>query len=217
MDDVDLLKILEYWQRKYKLPVNTFDFTYEELRRFWDLGGCKDIAIKHQMITKYSEKFNIKTMIETGTYVGDMVHAMKDKFSRIISIELGERLYKQAKKRFSAYPHISIIHGDSGKMLEKILESISEPCLFWLDGHFSFNDTARGEQDTPILLELEHILSHPVRNHVILIDDARCFIGPNPVLNDYPTIQELQVFVKRKRPDLHFEVNEDMICICEKK
>jgi hypothetical protein len=59
--------------------------------------------------------------------------------------------------------------------------------LFWLDGHYSAGITARGDIATPISLELEAILSHPVKSHVILIDDARDFTGKD----SYPFLDNL--------------------------
>jgi hypothetical protein len=49
--------------------------------------------------------------------------------------------------------------------------------LFWLDGHFCGGVSAHGDKGTPILEELNLILSHRVKEHVILIDDARLFNG----------------------------------------
>ena len=86
------------------------------------------------------------------------------------------------------FSHVEILHGDSGVVLPELLRRISEPALFWLDAHYSTGETVRGELDTPIEQELKAILNHSVRNHVILIDDARNFIGTN----DYPTAEKIE-------------------------
>src|SRR3989344_3500165 len=139
----------------------------------------KDIQNKNESsIFEYKNRFNPKIFIETGTYHGNMVNAMKDRIEKIYSIELGDELYEAAKKR-----HIEIIHGDSGKELSRLLGRISEPALFWLDAHYSGGITARGSIDTPIERELQVIMQHPIKEHVILIDDARHFTGTN----NYPT------------------------------
>src|SRR6185369_3710483 len=124
-----------------------------------------------ELIRDYAKSFNTQILIETGTYLGDMVHAMKKSFSRIISFELDHNLAKQAQARFANDHHIQIIQGDSGKLLSDYLANINEPCLFWLDGHYSGGITAKGTLETPIKNELTVILKHPVDSHVILIDD----------------------------------------------
>ena len=86
---------------------------------------------------------------------------------------------------------------------------MNEPCLFWLDGHYSEGITAKGQLNTPILAELNHILNHSIKDHVILIDDARCFNG----LDDYPTIDELKKIIVDKKPALQFSVADDIIRI----
>lgn len=203
-------EVLHVWRTQFRLP---YTMTEEEIVWFWTLED-KPYSVRVEVVKKYSERFNIRTLIETGTYQGDMIEANLTCFDKIISIELENLLYNAAKHKFSPYPHITIVHGDSGKVLEGVLKSINEPCLFWLDGHYVpyTPETARGDKDTPIVLELDHILSHRI-DHVILIDDARCFIGPNPILRDYPTIRELQDLVTAKRPDWVFEVKDDIIRI----
>jgi hypothetical protein len=163
----------------------------------------------------YGREFNISTFVETGTYLGDTVAAMSRDFSRIYSIELNARLAARARRRFRNESHIEILSGDSATVLPTILRRISEPSLFWLDAHYSGGITARGHADTPILEELAQILSHPVQNHVILIDDARCFVGksidPSMGQVDYPTFEELSAFVKERRPQWLVENLEDVI------
>jgi len=79
-------------------------------------------------------------------------------------VELSTELYERAKRKFSRYKHISIFKGDSSKVLPEILSQIEEPCLFWLDGHYSKGITATGEKETPILEELKHIFNHPIED-----------------------------------------------------
>lgn len=165
--------------------------------------------IKQRTVKQYAKKYSINILVETGTYLGDMVDATKNTFNRIVSIELDKNLYEKATKKFNGFDHISIIHGDSAEILQKILVDITQPCLFWLDGHYSAGVTARGSLDTPIRQELQHILHHNIQGHVILIDDARCFVGQN----DYPAIEELREQVLKINPDLEFEVKDDIIRI----
>lgn len=138
-----------------------------------------------------------------------MVEAMKCYFDRIYSIELSNELYEKAKMRFDGDRRIKIIHGDSGVALGKLLRRIDQPALFWLDGHYSGGVTAKGDKDTPIYEELNHIFSTQNSGHVVIIDDARCF-GTDPA---YPTIKELSDFIKTKKPDAKIEVECDSIKI----
>jgi len=164
---------------------------------------------KQRTVKEYAKVFSIMTFIETGTYEGAMVEATKTIFNKIYSIELDMTLYKNAKQRFSRFKNITIIQGDSRKVLPKLLKSIESPCLFWLDAHYSGGITAKGELETPIIQELQCILNHPIKKHVILIDDARYFVGQN----DYPTTEELKKFVLTINPNLVFEIENDIIRI----
>jgi hypothetical protein len=166
-------------------------------------------VVKQEVIEKYAAKFGLRTLVETGTYLGLMVEAMKDSFGRIYSIELDQTLYERARDRFSNDDHISIIQGDSGKVLADILSDIDEPCLFWLDGHYSGDITARGELDTPIVKELNHVFEHRAAGHVILIDDGRLFVGQD----GYPTMNELRELVCRANSDWICEIEDDIIRI----
>ena len=168
--------------------------------------------IKHEVVKTYAKNFLISIFVETGTYEGEMVNAIRKIFETIYSIELDYELYNSAKEKFSKYNQISIIQGDSSKILPLILSKINQPCLFWLDAHYSGGFTSKGEIETPILTELSHILNNSEFDHVILIDDARCFIG----LNDYPTLKELKNLISKKRPNYSFIVKEDIIRIHKK-
>jgi hypothetical protein len=183
-----------------------------EARRAWERQGRPSPpphVVKEELIKSYAKNFNTNVLIETGTYLGDMVHAMRKSFARILSFELDPNLAAQAQQRFANDNHIQIIQGDSGKLLGEHIANINEPCLFWLDGHYSGGITGKGSLETPIKNELSAILSHPVDGHVILIDDARCFTGAN----DYPTIDELQTFVAERKPNHKFSAEHDVIRI----
>ena len=166
-------------------------------------------VVKQRVLQEYAERYRLKIFIETGTYRGDMVEAMKPLFRKIYSIELGDELFQKAKRRFKRDAHIELIHGDSGTELGRIMPRLDEPALFWLDGHYSAGDTARGAKDTPIYEELDHILRAPDLGHVIVIDDARC-LGSDPA---YPTLPALRAFVLAKRPHARIAVADDSVRI----
>lgn len=165
--------------------------------------------VKQRCVLEYRRKFNLSTLIETGTYLGEMVRAVQSTFHKIYTIELGDALAAEANLLFTPFPHIHVLQGDSAKVLRDVLGQIQEPCLFWLDAHYSGGITALANSETPILSELDCIFSHAVKNHIILIDDARCFDGKG----DYPTLAEVKTLVNVHRPGWVCEVYNDIIRI----
>jgi hypothetical protein len=163
--------------------------------------------VKQRIVRAYGEAFALRTLVETGTYRGDMVNACRHSFDRITTIELDDVLHAEARRRFRRYAHITPIHGDSGKLIGDVLQTATSPVLFWLDGHYCGEITAKGPADTPITAELRVILSHPVSGHVVLIDDAHCFTG----MNDYPTLEQLSQLVRALRPEWVLTVRNDII------
>lgn len=163
--------------------------------------------IKQLIIDEYRRKSGYSTLIETGTFLGDMVEVQSKNFKKIISIELGIELFEKAKKRFEKVSHIQIVQGDSGKVLPGLLENNFEPVIFWLDGHYSAGVTAIGDKVCPIFEELDAIFNSRPFNHILLIDDARLFIGDTY----YPSKEQLTAYIKSKNEKYRFEVRDDVI------
>jgi hypothetical protein len=165
--------------------------------------------VKRVTLAEFGAAFHLDTFIETGTLFGGSLYALKHRFKTLYSIELSPELAEKTRHRFRSTPHIHILQGDSGTVLPELLEKVTTPCLFWLDGHYSGGITAQSDLDTPILKELQAILDHPCKEHVILIDDARMFNGTH----DYPTIDTLRQLFAAQRPNDDFSVANDAIRI----
>jgi len=139
--------------------------------------------MKQRIVLDYAAVSETRVFIETGTYYGNMLQACLGHFDKLISFEIESHFYRRAQKVFGRMSNVTLVHGDSGELLPKILCMIKCPCLFWLDAHYSCGLTGRAKLETPIRSELEAILSHTHR-HTILIDDASSFDG----MHDYPKI-----------------------------
>lgn len=163
--------------------------------------------LKQQIIKYYQSKYNIKTFIETGTSYGDMIEAQKKTFDRLYSIELGKDLWKKAVKRFRQDANVTILQGDSGKVLETVTSDLNEPAIFWLDGHYSGGITARGEKECPILEEVNAVFRFKNIDHILLVDDASSFDGQH----DYPTIDELTTHIKTKNNKYEVTIKDDIV------
>lgn len=174
---------------------------------YWQNYRNPPHRVKRDMVAGLADRYKTPILVETGTFMGDMVYAMKDKFETIYSIELSAELHQKALQRFSGLPHIQLLQGDSGKQIDTILPKINKPTLFWLDGHYSGGFTAKADINTPIIEELRKVLTQPYLNHVILIDDARCFNGTD----DYPSVKEIFLLVQSLQPNLKFNIENDCI------
>ena len=147
------------------------------------------------------------TLIETGTFRGDTVLALRHIFKRVISIEIDPALYEVAKSRFAGARNIDLVFGDCVVELPKILSSLDGRAAFWLDGHWSGGVTGRGDEDDPVLLSLNQIGSHPNKNHVLFIDDARTFEGGSSA----PDLIEVLSAIRAINADYIIRVHNDII------
>jgi hypothetical protein len=162
---------------------------------------------KRQYLIDISQRTGIKVFVETGTYRSETVRLLRKHVDRCITIELDPALHAEAQAKMSAMDGIDLLLGNSGDLIPEVLKALNQPALFWLDAHYSGAGTARGPEDTPILQELGAILRHPVEGHVVVIDDAREFIGAA----DYPTMRTLARFVERH--GYFIRVRDDLITI----
>jgi len=164
-------------------------------------------AVKQMVIQEFGERYKCSILVETGTFRGDMIEAQKYNFERLYSIELSQKLHSDAVRRFKGDSQVTILQGDSGNVMPRLIPELENTTLFWLDGHYSSGVTAKGEKNCPIYKELDAIFKSSTLNHVLLIDDARCFNGTE----DYPTLEELKNYMNSIRPNYSFKVEDDLI------
>jgi len=185
--------------------------------RRWQAGGAvlpMPNWGKQAVVIEYIRRFQPGIFIETGTYKGKMVYSVIPYIKEIYSIELEPRHYENATRRFAGYPNIHILLGQSGEVLPGVLAKINQPCIFWLDAHWSGGSTAESDLQTPIMQETECILNHSrAADHIVLIDDARNFTSQN----DYPALKTLERFVLDIHPACVFQVKDDIIRIHSKR
>jgi hypothetical protein len=163
--------------------------------------------VKQDILLRFQKQRRFRTFVETGTYTGEMVAAMRPYFERLISIEMAPAIHETATRRFAGDSRVHLLLGDSGSLLPEVLTRLDHAALFWLDGHYMGGTTARADVDSPVKAELTYLLRHPVRGHLVLIDDARLFIGAG----GYPTLDDLRAWVVRERPGSRVDVDADII------
>lgn len=181
----------------------------EQALRAWALDGAAGPPphlLKQGVLREYASAHGLRTLVETGTYLGSMVHAMRPFFDRVITIEVDEALAARARRRFAGDPGVTVLQGDSGELMPGVVQELNSPALFWLDGHYSGGVTGTGASHCPVMQELPPILGDERFAHVILIDDSRCF-GADPA---YPTLDEVREAVLAARPNFVASVENDI-------
>jgi hypothetical protein len=177
---------------------------------YWILRGRPSRSphlLKQKVVREYGEKFGLKTLVETGTYYGEMVAAMRNRFDRIYSIEYVPALAQRASRKFASNEHIRIFCGDSRVVMPEILALLNGSALFWLDaGYYGWVGIRTNEQR--LSAELEMILSHPYP-HVILLDDARGLTGKDGI----PSVADVKAYVESQFPQRSVEVKYDIMRI----
>ena len=159
-------------------------------------------------LKKYITKSGI--LIESGSYLGNGIQAFLDiGFQSVYSVELAHHYYEHCLNRFSdKKDKVHLYYGDSGEKFKDILASINSQVVFWLDGHYSQGDTAKGTENSPILRELDTISKHHIKNHTILIDDVRQF---GTIDFDYVTLTDVLKRILDINPSYKFTLEHGYI------
>ena len=92
-------------------------------------------------------------------------------FDKILSVELIHSLFSQCCYRFIDEPNVKLFHGNSSDKMSEMLDLIDSQTLFWLDGHVD------GVNADCLWDELEHIKSHNIKTHTIIVDDIPLYFG----------------------------------------
>ena len=160
---------------------------------------------------------DVPTFIESGTAGGETIRSVSHLFRQCHTIELIEGRAIQPEYS-GAIGNIKWHTGNSVDILPKIIDELIEQknkivqpdkdiisiynyAMFWLDAHYSDPEPNTSEfKECPVMEELE-IISRYCDDAIILIDDARLFMGQPPYPNnpkDWPMIQDIFVLLKEK-------------------
>jgi hypothetical protein len=132
-------------------------------------------SINNNFLSKLQDdKTKYSYFIETGTFNGDTIFALEPYFDKLYTIEFSEKYYNNTKKKYRGNK-INFILGDSSIVFEKILPNITEKCIFFLDAHWSCDDTGRSNKDVPLEEEITSINNLYKNDAIIIIDDFRLF------------------------------------------
>jgi hypothetical protein len=163
--------------------------------------------LKQRVVREYGDRYGLKTLVETGTYYGEMVAAMKGRFESVYSIEYVPELADRAKRKFSRDKNVQIFCGDSRVVIPELLALLKSPALFWLDAGY-YGWVGKRTDDQRLSAELEKILSHPY-SHIILLDDARGLTGQDGI----PSVADVKAYVESNFPGRAVEVEYDIMRI----
>lgn len=164
--------------------------------------------VKQRTVLEYAQRFGLATLVETGTYYGEMIAAVAHRFRRIYSIEIDPDLARFAQERFRKYPHVEIMNGDSQSVVPQLLQRLNDRCLWWLDaGYCGWS----GDIGNPNRLgsEFAAILADKNQEHVILMDDADGIVDESGA----PMLSRMIASIESGYPNRMVEVARNIIRI----
>jgi len=154
-------------------------------------------------------KYNIKTVIETGTNFAKTTEFFINAFKKVYTIDIQESFTNLAKKKFSGRKNIECMCGDSSEVLISLCTKIpkDEVVLIFLDAHGNYEKDLVGigvkdqssveyveyypenaPQFCPLMKEIDVISQHLCGRCVLVVDDV-----PSPYRNPYVQFGEIKV------------------------
>ena len=173
--------------------------------------GVINFSIPESLVLNLVKNNNVKNFVETGTYKGNSSFWAAKHFDNVFTIELNKELYEETSSRKDAPKNITFLQGNSKDVLPELVNTLDGQSIFWLDGHWCMGAGGK-EDECPLMNELMAISK--TKDSIILIDDARCFLGPLPPphnANDWPRIDEIFSLIRNYFPDYTSTIVEDVI------
>lgn len=149
--------LIRFVNTHFKDDLHNFDYAFP-------LDGFSGDLFLRNEIARLIDKHNIKTAVETGTYMGETTKGLSRMVDRVFTIEINEKYYNKAKSSLQHLDNVSAMKGSSPDILNKIIPTIEGPVLFFLDAHW-YNYC-------PLLDEIKTIGKHK-QDSVIVIHDFK--------------------------------------------
>lgn len=165
---------------------------------------------KQRHLLKLFKLRNHRIFVEAGTYKGATTAFFAPHAERVISVELHDGLFAAAKQRFANYPNVTLVHGDSLIEIPKIVADCSSPPLVFLDGHFSGDGTAEGEEMEPAESTLRQLADVAMPGTTLVIDDLRLF---GSGLVGFPQLDEITAAARSAFPTAAIRTGLDSIVV----
>jgi len=109
------------------------------------------------------DKYQITSVIETGTYYGDTTKWLSKHFEKVYTCEINSEYYKAALAELDGYDNVVIANQPSQEFLKTALEVAEGNVLVFLDAHW---------YDNPLLAELA-IIRDSGKKPVLAIHDFK--------------------------------------------
>ena len=155
------------------------DSRIEELKTAASFAAGRSLlpppAAKRAHLRRLLDERGHTVFVEAGTYLGDTVAYMAKHARQVVSVELHDELWARADERFARDPTVDIRHGDAGDVVPAVVAELTAPPLIWLDGHYSGEGTAAGEEDEPAGAILRSLGEVAPAGTTIVVDDLRLF------------------------------------------
>jgi hypothetical protein len=159
--------------------------------------GAITFSIDSRLVDLLESSLPLDAFVETGTFEGDTVAQIVNRFREVHTIEIASDRAAAAAQRFRGDQSVHVHHGDSAAVLLSLRETLRDrPVVYWLDAHYCDPGDASTTSQTSgcaLLGELEAIGPLNAQS-VVLIDDARYFLCAPPTSErgeEWPRLQQV--------------------------
>jgi FkbM family methyltransferase len=174
-------------------------------------------GVPTELVIALKEAYNLQGFIETGTNCGATALWAAQYFPKVITIEAAKEIYEAVVNNYGHLKNLDFVLGNSKEQLAAIVPTLKEPCIFWLDAHWSGGITYGESEECPLLEELQ-IINDSEFDHFILIDDARLFLSPPPNphrIEQWPTIDAVTSLLNSGRSRYTVIVEDVIVSVPE--
>lgn len=176
--------------------------------------GIINFSIPKGLVLEIIKTAKFDNFIETGTYRGETSFWAAQYFDKVYTIEINEQISNETASQKNVPQNIDFLIGNSKDLLGQLVKRIKGRSFFWLDGHWCTGAGGK-EEECPLFAELDALSA--LKDAVIFIDDARCFLGPLPPPHnheDWPLIDDIIIKLKTYFPESFVTIIDDVIvCI----
>lgn len=122
-----------------------------------------------------------RPFVECGSAEGHGINsALIAGFNEVYSADINPTCYEHCSNLFKDDPRVHLFFGDCGTWLDKILTSINQACVIYLDAN-GWKD----EKESPFHASINALLRHKSKEHILLVDDMNHgFASRYEVVND---------------------------------